>query len=74
MSADTLTSSSRTFLERSKLKLTLSIIFGGAGMVMLGMCSQFGGMSASEGDIIDNSNADDGAHSALKSGYGKLMN
>lgn len=72
MSADTLTATSRAFLERSKLKLTLSIVFGGAGMIMLGMCAQFGGISASEGDIQDNLNDDDGSHQALKSGHGEF--
>ena len=42
--ADALTTSSRSFYERSKAKLGLSIVLGAASMMLLGFCSTAGGL------------------------------
>ena len=42
--ADALTTSSRSFYERSKAKLGLSIVLGAASMMLLGFCSSSGGL------------------------------
>ena len=42
--ADALTTSSRSFYERSKAKLGLSIVLGAASMMLLGFSSGSGGL------------------------------
>ncbi len=71
MSADSLTSSSREFYERTKLKLVWSVILAGGGLMMLGMCAANGGESASNKIKMDNAATDDGSVEALVGGYGK---
>ena len=73
MSADALTRSSRDFYERTKAKMFISIVLGGASLLLIGACSTSGGLSAAEGDREANTNGDDGIHQALKSGYGELF-
>lgn len=46
-SADTLTISSRAFYERSKAKLTASIVIASGSLMLLGFCSIAGGQAAS---------------------------
>ena len=46
LTLDTLTSKEREFYERAKLKLSLSLMFAAFGMMLLGFCSQSGGLSA----------------------------
>lgn len=72
MSADTLTATSRTFYERSKAKVALSIITGAAGMMLLGFCASVGGQasSANESKV---SGTDDAAVQSLVGGYGKYL-
>ena len=43
MSADSLSSSSRSFYERSKGKLNISLVLAAAGMMLLGFCGVAGG-------------------------------
>lgn len=45
MSADTLTATSREFYERAKLKVAASIAFGAGSLMLLGFCSEYGGLS-----------------------------
>ncbi len=45
MSADTLSHNSRHFFERSRLKLTLSLVLGAASLFLLGQASSFGGLA-----------------------------
>lgn len=71
MSADTLTTTSRAFYERSKAKLALSIITGAAGMVLLGFCSSVGGQASSANES-KGSGTDDTAIQSLVGGYGKF--
>ena len=43
MSADSLSTTSRGFYERSKGKVTLSLVLGAASMMLLGFCANAGG-------------------------------
>ena len=43
MSADSLSTTSRGFYERSKAKLTISLVLGAASMMLLGFCADAGG-------------------------------
>ena len=70
MSADTLTLTSRTFYERSKAKLAISLALGAISMFFLGFCSSSGGVSRAQGDYESQTDNDDGAHNAQQSGYG----
>jgi hypothetical protein len=74
MSADALTHSSRSFYERSKTKLFISLVLGGATLFMLGQTSAVGGEAHAQSDaagaIHDAGGTDDGYHEAMKSGYG----
>ena len=72
MSADTLTLTSRTFYERSKAKLVISLTLGAIGLFFLGACSASGGQAQAQGDFHNKMNGnDDGSHDAQQSGYGK---
>lgn len=72
MSADTLTATSRTFYERTKSKVAISIIVAAGGLATLGFCSATGGQSAASGDNAKNLSGDSkDAAEALQSGYGK---
>jgi len=46
LTLDTLTIKEREFYERAKLKLAVSLMFAAFGMMLLGFCSQSGGLSA----------------------------
>lgn len=46
LTLDTLTIKEREFYERAKLKLSVSLMFAAFGMMLLGFCSQSGGLSA----------------------------
>jgi hypothetical protein len=72
MSADTLTQTSRAFYERAKAKLAASIILGAGSLMLLGFCSENGGLSRSNAIYADNSKDDEieEAYSALASGFG----
>lgn len=43
MSADALSATSRGFYERSKAKVTISLVLGAASMMLLGFCANAGG-------------------------------
>lgn len=72
MSADTLTITSRAFYERAKAKLAASIILGAGSLMLLGFCSEDGGLSRF--NTIQADNLDDDhqieAYTALSGGYG----
>lgn len=72
MSADTLTITSRAFYERAKGKLVLSIILGAGSLMLLGFCSEDGGLSRYNSITADNQNDDEieEAYGALAGGYG----
>jgi hypothetical protein len=72
MSADTLTQTSRAFYERAKAKLAASIILGSGALMLLGFCSEDGGLSRSNEIFADQQNDDEleEAYSALSAGYG----
>ncbi len=73
-SADTLTATSRTFFERTKSKLALSIITGAAAMLLLGFCAAAGGESSSANTLMGQSGISSDqkdAQQALAGGYGK---
>jgi hypothetical protein len=74
MSADTLTVTSRTFYERTKTKVAISIITSAAGLMALAFCSSTGGLAASNGDLAKSYTGDaKDAVEALQSGYGRLF-
>jgi len=71
MSTDTLTTTSRAFFERAKLKLAASIVIAGTGLMVLGFTSAAAGQSASANDMSDAK--DDNVKSsekALAGGFG----
>ena len=70
---DSLTASSRSFYERSKAKLALSIVIAAGGLMVLGFCSVAGGNSASNSQLKELASNDDRmqySFQALVSGYG----
>ena len=70
---DSLTASSRSFYERSKGKLALSIVIAAGGLMVLGFCSVAGGLSASNSQLKELAGDDDHTQysfQALVSGYG----
>lgn len=70
---DSLTASSRSFYERSKGKVALSIVVAAGGLMVLGFCSVAGGQSASESQLKELAVDDDHtqySYQALVSGYG----
>lgn len=70
---DSLTASSRSFYERSKGKVALSIVVAAGGLMVLGFCSVAGGESASESQLKELAVDDDHtqySYQALVSGYG----
>ena len=71
MSADTLTLTSRAFYERAKAKLAASLILGAGSLMLLGFCSEDGGLSRSNSIKSDNtaSNSDKNSYDALSGGY-----
>jgi Na+/proline symporter len=73
MSADTLTTSSRSFYERSKSKAATSFFLASAAMVFLGFCATTGGQAAAY-DNLQNApslpNYLDNAYTSFKGGYG----
>lgn len=74
MSSDTLTVTSRNFLERTKAKLGQSIIVASAALMLLGFCAIAGGESQSADESSSVSNIDDhteAAFDAKASGYGE---
>lgn len=69
--ADSLTASSRSFYERVRSKLALSLLYGALGMVALGFTAIAGGTSNSNSYYYDNASGDDAdALYSLVSGYG----
>lgn len=74
--ADGLTILSRSFYERTRLKLAMSIVLGAASLMMLGFCSNSGGLAESHSmlrqDMINNNAGKDSIESkeALIAGYG----
>lgn len=72
MSTDTLSSHSREFFERAKMKQTLSLTFAGIGLVFLGMTCEDGGLSNGASIMKDGSEGDDekDTYGALSAGYG----
>eukprot|EP01038_Epipyxis_sp_PR26KG_P007678 gene7678-10448_t len=73
MSADTLTVTSRTFFERTKVKLVLSIVASAAALMLLGFCSTSGGLSAAQNNLLQKTYGDDhlqNSVAALAGGYG----
>lgn len=73
MSADTLTAQSRNFYERTKMKLAASLIIGGGGLMMLGLCTSAGGQSASSSELESNANDDHvkNSYQDLTGGFGE---
>lgn len=70
---DSLTASSRSFYERSKGKVALSIVVAAGGLMVLGFCSVAGGQSASESQLKELAGDDDHiqySQQALVSGFG----
>jgi hypothetical protein len=70
---DSLTASSRSFYERSKAKLALSVVIAAGGLMILGFCSIAGGESASNSQLKELYPDDDHiqySFQALVSGYG----
>jgi hypothetical protein len=68
---DTLTVTSRTFYERTKLKQTYALIAAAAGLVLLGFTSIAGGLSTYNKIASDNATGDMiDAYESLESGYG----
>eukprot|EP01039_Chlorochromonas_danica_P004238 gene4238-4657_t len=66
MSADALTTTSRTFYERAKGKVAFSIVIASCGLVMLGFCASVGGQAQAARDSKGDSDAND----SLAAGYG----
>ena len=52
--ADTLTNKSRLFFEYTRFKLALSLVLGGCSLLLMGLCSTSGGLSASYNLYIEN--------------------
>jgi hypothetical protein len=74
MSADTLTVTSRAFYERSKFKIAVSIVAGGAALFFLGFCSAAGGESQASQDLSKGLSTGSNAYKSYQSlagGYGK---
>lgn len=69
---DSLTASSRIFYERSKAKLSVSIVLSALGLMLLGFCSIAGGNASYNQVLKDNALTSDekSAYNALVSGYG----
>jgi len=74
MSADALTLPSRTFYERTKGKMFVSLVLGAISLFMLAQASASGGQAHAESDVAgtihSNGGNDDGFHEAKKAGYG----
>lgn len=72
--ADTLTSSSRNFYERVKMKVLISVVVSCAGLMLLGFCSIAAGQSSANQQREDNVDEDDQekVYSALSAGYGEI--
>lgn len=73
MSADTLTIPSRDFYEYAKMKVAASLCFAATSVALLGLCSEYGGLSDFNGQIgeTDGLSGDmEDAYNALKDSYG----
>lgn len=76
MSADTLTTESRAFFERSKSKVAVSLWYAATAVVFLGFCAAAGGMAAAYNSVSDNSSLPselEDAYTSYKGGYGNRL-